>query len=98
MTQPRVLKAYRPDGSVRGIWQDSTAPGFREAGLVPERASRVEAIRDGPNRSKFHVDFTLLSELTGDPKLCVCLTRTFDSHTEAVAAEVAWIEQNWLVK
>jgi hypothetical protein len=94
----KVLKAYRPDGTIRAVWQDATAPGFRRAGVVPERASRVEVIREGPNRSLFHVDFTLLAEATAAPELEVCLTRAFESHTEAVAAEVAWIERNWLIK
>jgi hypothetical protein len=95
---PKLLKAYRSDGSTRGIWQDATANDFRQAGIIPERASRVEVIREGPNRSKFGVDFTLLAELTGDPKLMVCLTRAYESYSEAVSAEVAWIEQNWILK
>jgi hypothetical protein len=65
---------------------------------MPKRASRVEVIEDGPNRSNFHVDFTLLAEQTGDPKLEVCLTKTFESYAAAVAAEVKWIEHNWLLK
>jgi len=95
----KLLKAYHPDGSTRGVWQDANAGGFRKAGVMPERASRVEVIKEsGPNHSNFHVDFTLLAEATGDPKLAVCLVRTFESYTAAVAAEVAWLEQNWVVK
>lgn len=58
----------------------------------------MEVVRDGPNRSRFHVDFTLLAELTGVREHEVCLVKTFDSHDTAVAAEVRWIEQNWLLK
>lgn len=94
---PKLLKAYRPDGSVRGVWQDATGPGFRKAGAVPQRASRVEVVAAGPNRGRFHVDLSLLAEAVGDPRLAVCLTRTFDSYTEAVAAEVKFIEQHWVL-
>ncbi len=93
----KLLKAYRPDGTVRAVWSDQAAPAFRAAGVMPRRASRVEVIEDGPNRGRFHVDLTLLSELTGDPKFAVCLTRAFDSYQEAVAAEVRFIETNWVL-
>ncbi len=93
----KLLKAYRQDGSVRGIWQDATGEQFRKNGTMPQRASRVEVIPDGPNRSKFHVDFTLLAEARNDPKLAVCLVKTFLSYKDAVAAEVAWLEQNWII-
>ena len=94
---PKLLRSYRPDGSTRGVWTDATATASRKAGVIPRRASRVEVIEDGPNRSKFHVDLTLLSEIANDPKLAVCLTRTFESYAEAVAAEVRFIEQNWVI-
>lgn len=94
---PKLLRAYRPDGSTRGVWNDQTAPASRKAGVIPQRASRVEVIPDGPNRGEFHVDLTLLAEITGDPKFQVCLTRTFQSYSEAVAAEVAFIEKNWVL-
>lgn len=55
-------------------------------------------IPDGPNRGKFHVDLTLLSEIAGNPRFAVCLTKTFDSYAEAVAAEVRFIEQNWVLE
>lgn len=95
---PTILKVYKPDATQRAIWRTRVAQSLREAGAIPERASRVEAVRAGPHRSKFHVDFTLLAELTGEKAHEVCLTRTFDSHEEAVAAEVRWIEHNWLLK
>lgn len=95
----RLLKAYRPDGSTRGIWTDTTAAGFRKAGAMPRRASRVEVIEDpGPNQGRFHVDFTPISVIAGDPKLEVCLVNPFDSYTAAVMAEVIWLERNWVVK
>lgn len=55
-------------------------------------------IPDGPNRGRFHVDLTLLSEIADNRKLAVCLTKTFDSYSEAVAAEVKFIEQNWVLE
>lgn len=94
----RLLKAYRPDGSTRAVWQDTIGPGLRRAGVMPRRASRVEVIPDGPSRGRFHVDLTLLSEIAGNPKLAVCLTQTFDSYSEAVAAEVRFIEHNWVLE
>lgn len=95
---PRLLKAYRPDATTRGIWQDATATGFRKTGTIPQRASRVEVIQDGPNRGKFHVDLSLLADLTACEEFRVCLVDAFDSHTEAVEAEVRFIEQNWVLK
>lgn len=94
---PKLLRSYRPDGSTRGVWNETTAPASRKAGVIPQRASRVEVILDGQSRGNFHVDLTLLSEITGDPKLAVCLTRTFESYSEAVAAEVEFIEKNWVL-
>lgn len=93
----KLLKAYRSDATIRGIWTDQTASGFRQNGTIPQRASRVEVIPSGPHRGKFHVDLTLLSELTGDDRFCVCLLPAFDSYADAVAAEVSWIEQNWVL-
>jgi hypothetical protein len=55
-------------------------------------------IQDGRNRGKFYVDLTLLSEITGNPEFAVCLTKTFDSYAAAVAAEVKFIEHNWVLE
>lgn len=55
-------------------------------------------IPDGPNRGRFHVDLSLLAEISNDPKFQVCLAQTFDSYSEAVAAEVKFIEHNWVLQ
>jgi hypothetical protein len=93
----KLLAAYRPDGTKRAVWSDQAAPSFRKAGVIPERASRVEVIRDGPNRGKFSVDFSLLADLTKDERFRVSLSRPFESYAAAVAAEVAWLEANWVL-
>ncbi len=92
-----LLKAYRADGTVRAIWRDVLGPNLRHLGFLPQRASRIEVVEEGPHRGKFHVDMTLLAELTANPEFAVCFSQTFDSHTEAVAAEVAFIEKNWML-
>ncbi len=63
---------------------------------MPHRASRVEVIAAGKHRGRFHVDFSLLAELSGKAEHCVCLVPTFNSYQEAVAAEVAWLEENYV--
>lgn len=93
----RILKAYHTDGSIRAVWQDSMDSSLRASGLVPRRASRVEVITEGPNMDLFHVDFSPLAEITKQSKYAVCLTKTFGTHTEAVQAEVAWLEKNWVI-
>lgn len=55
-------------------------------------------IPDGPNRGRFHVDLSLLAEIAADPRLQVCLAQTFDSYSAAVAAEVRFIEHNWVLE
>lgn len=95
---PKLLKAYRPDGTARAVWSDSVAPGFRRTGALPVRASRVEVIPDGVHRGLFHVDFSLLADATKDERLRVCLARPFESYQGAVAAEVAWLERNWVLE
>lgn len=93
-----LLKAYHADGTVKAVWREEIADNLRDAGAIPQRASRVEVITEGPNRALFHVDFSPLFEITANPTDGVCLTRTFKSYAAAVAAEVAWLEQNWVVR
>lgn len=54
-------------------------------------------VEAGPNRGKFHVDLSRLADIAGDDRLRVCLATTFDGYAEAVAAEVAFIERNWVL-
>lgn len=94
----KLLKAYRPDGVTRAVWRDELGPGLRAAGATPRRASRVEVIEDGPHAGRFHVDLSLLADVAGRADLRVCLARVFDGYAEAVAAEVAFIEHNWVLE
>lgn len=93
----KILQSFLPDGTRRAVWSEAVAPSFRAEGEIPHRASNVEVVEDGPNRGRFHADFTKLSELENDPSLCICLAATFASHAEAVAAEVRWLEQHWVL-
>lgn len=92
-----LLGVFRPDGEVRTVFSDAAAPVLRRLGAFPQRASRVEVIADGPHRGLFHVDFSLLAGITGRSDHAVCLARPFATHAEAVAAEVAWLRQNWIL-
>lgn len=92
-----VVKRYLPDATTRAVWDDSVAPRERAAGVIPQRASRIEVIQDGPQRGKFHVDFSLLAEATGDDSLRLCLVRTFDEYSQANRAEVQWLHDNWVM-
>lgn len=94
----RILKVYRPDGTTRAIWSDAIAASLRKHDVIPQRASRVEAITEGPHRGKFHVDLSLLASIAKNAKFEVCLTKTFESYAEAVAAEVKFIELNWVLE
>lgn len=93
----QLLACYHQDGSKRAIWSDQVAPLFRPADIIPERASRVEVIRAGKRRGEFHVDFSLLAEVTQDPSYAVCLVKTYDSYPAAVAAEVDWLRENFIL-
>lgn len=92
-----LLSCYRPTGEVRSIFTDTAAPLLRKTGAFPQRASRVEVIETGPHRGLFYVDFSLLADVTHQPEHRVCLATPFASHKAAVAAEVAWIEQHWIL-
>lgn len=93
----RILQSFRPDGTRRAVWSPAVAESFRAAGEIPHRASNVEVVEEGPDRGRFYADFTKLAELENDPSLCICLASTFASHAEAVAAEVRWLEQHWVL-
>lgn len=91
------VKCYRPDGTTRSLWSRPFAPVLRRHEVLPVRGSNVIAIREGPHRGRFHVDFTPLADASGDDRYRVCLTETFDVHEDAVAAERAWLLQNWVL-
>lgn len=92
-----IRKRYLPGGETRQIWHDALADRARSRGVIPQRASRVEVIPDGQQRGRFSVDFSLLADATGDDSYRVCLVQTFDRYSDAVAAEVAWLERNWVL-
>ncbi len=82
---------FLPGGACRAIWDDDFP--FRDYGATPRRASRVEAVADGPHAGEFYVDFSPLG-----PAYQFCLGQTFARYRDAVAAEVAWLKANWLDK
>ena len=92
----KIIAAYRPDGSRRGIFRRESSGLFRSAGQRPARASRVEVLPNDPD-GRFHVDFGPLADLTGDERFRVCLTQLFPEYEDAVAAEVAWLEKHYVV-
>jgi hypothetical protein len=71
-----------PNGQVRAIYSEEIAlAALGRAKIV--RASAVEPDRDG----RWHADLRLLLGPVLGP---------FDQRSEAVAAEVAWLEEHWL--
>jgi hypothetical protein len=92
----RLVKVYTA-GTQRAIWTSDNEKLLRAQGALPQRASRVEVIPDGEHRGLFHVDFSPLAAITGDCRYAVCLPKPFASYHEAVAAEVAWLQQNWML-
>ena len=92
------IKSYRPDGSARAIWSKPFARVFRDHGIMPVRGSNVIAITENCNKGWFHVDFTALALITGDERFAVCLREPYETHEEAVAAEHAWLIQNWVMQ
>lgn len=79
-----------------GVWSDDDHSA-RLRGAVPLRASRIEVIASGPSAGRFFVDFSLLAESEKRDDFAICLTKTFDSYTEAVATEVDWLKRNYLL-
>ncbi len=97
MEEAVIVKRYLPGGETRQVWHDDVGDRDRDQGVLPQRASRIEVIPEGPQRGRFHVDFSLLAEATGDDSYRVCLLQTFDRYSDANAAEVLWLEQNWVL-
>lgn len=94
----RIVKRYLPDGTTRSVWDDATASREREHGVIPQRASRIEVITEGPQRGLFHVDFSLLADATGDERFRICLRETFEDYAAANRREVEWLHQNWVLE
>jgi len=92
----KLLKAYRNDGTTRCIYDDRLAPTLRSSDV--HRASHVEPVREGPHRGNWHVDLSPLGELLGRDEFHVCLVTTFPKRADALAAEVAWLERNWILE
>lgn len=93
-----LLRRYLPDGSIRSLWQDDFAMLNRKQGLKPLRASRVEVIEEGPQAGRFYVDMSPLAIATNNWNYMVCLLPTHERYDAAVAAEQAWIKENWVLK
>lgn len=93
-----TVKRYMPDGTTRAIWNDALGDRERAGGVIPQRASRIEVILEGPRRGQFHVDFSLLAQATRDTGYCVCLVQTFTDYGAANRAEVEWLQQNWVLQ
>jgi hypothetical protein len=94
----KLLKRFLPSGEVRGIFSDDHARLCRADGSILHRASRVEVGEAGPSVGRFHVDFSLLADHTGNEEHRVCLVQTFETHREAVTEEVRWLNENYLLE
>lgn len=88
------VKRYFGSGDTIAIWNDDRAATARRHGIIPQRASRIEVVQDGPRRGRFYVDFSLLADALGDDSYRVCLSQTYERYDVANAAEVVWLEQN----
>ena len=73
----------RPDGTVRAIYQEAIDLGVLGRPTIA-RASHVEPGQDG----RWRADLTPV----GGPVL-----GPFNRRSEALEAEVAWLERNWLL-
>lgn len=79
------LLVVRPDGTVEFIYADALAPVLEGGDFAIRRASHVEPTQDG----RWQADMAPV----GGPRLDATLTRT-----AALAMEVHWIEENWLLR
>jgi hypothetical protein len=94
MKQRSVEFVIHADGNLRIVWEDTVGDLLRGMGGVPQRASRIEVVPDGPQRGRFHVDFSLLARVLQDDRWCMCLPRTWTSYAEANAAEIAFLHKH----
>jgi hypothetical protein len=86
--------SFLPNGEMRAIVDDTI--DVRTLGALPRRASRVEVVECGPHRGKYHVDMSLLADISGNDTHRVCLLPTYVRYRDAIAAEIAWLRANWL--
>jgi hypothetical protein len=86
------------DGELRCIVSnDADAPELCELFNAPiQRASSIEPIQDGSKRGWWHVDLTPLFVTTGDVKYACCLLQLFPTRSQALKAEVDWLEVHFL--
>lgn len=102
MSSDPYVKRFMPDGDVRCIVTDNNARRERSQGLRFTRASNVEVAVDGDGKevgsSLYCVDFTRLSEFTGRNEFAVCLLNLFETHGDAVKAEVEWLKTNYIME
>jgi hypothetical protein len=92
VSQPtHTLIRLLPDGSVRSIYSDTVDYRLFGPDETRQRASSVESVPAGPQRGNWFVDFSALG-----PGYELCLLQTYRKRAEALAAEVAWLRQNWL--
>jgi hypothetical protein len=90
MSDEVIRISFSPREGVRAVYTDSFP--FALLGYNPPvRASHVEAITSGPCAWQWSVDLSPLGE-----GFQFCLWPPYTSYTEAVAAEVAYINQHWV--
>lgn len=85
------MKRIMPDGSMREIWP-ADRPVTR-TDETPVRASHVKSVPGG-----FSVDFSPLADATGLERFRLELPEVFVSYAAAVAAEVSWLRQNYVME
>jgi hypothetical protein len=83
------LIRFLPGGGVRKLFAAVDRQTY--PGLIPQRASRVEVIQEGPLRGRFSVEFLELPGLTP-----CCLVETFEDHAAGVRAEQTYLKEQWL--
>lgn len=86
------------DGELRAIVQDDLdIPDLvASLGVLPDRASSIEIVKEGPKRGHWMVEFSPLANSLGDPFYRCCLVECFRKRSDAIAAEVVWLQENFL--